>query len=1026
MGLEQDIKVRISAIVAGLNEVKKFQAELQGIQKASGKKLSIETGGSETGINKLTNLFRFFSAESGVAIQKAEGISSALGGIFSAATGPLGIILALVGAIVALAKNAADAGGEIYDLSQQTGFAAETLSALKNAAETSGGSIETVSNALGFFNAALAKAREEGSKADPVFKLLGKDISDNEAALRKAFKILYATTNEEMRSSRARTFFSKSAKDVLGIIKETNGNLDAAIEKYRKMNTLITGEAAAAADKFSDSMHETWAEIKGVGRELGEGLIPSIFSLAHVITTVLVPALKLLKIPLGVVGAIAQFAGDLIEDVTTRQDELLPGESLEEAVGQAVPGPGFRNEIDEDPLSGGKGGESKAEKARQERLRVLERQGRALAREQKNETEGLQREYEQQRINLEDFTQETITKLEKYYADRRAIVLKELALAKTPAEKDKSSDDLKALDDERDKAITDIRDKQAKTEEDALRKHKEELLKLAEAYDKREIDNLRAGAERRASSFEAAERRVAQIEQAAANRRWEDLVAERERIIKAAGGIEADANQERLREINDAIDALDALERKTRISEDGSVGSVGANVLERQRRIQEAIKRDLEEARNHLEEIRSLQNQNLQIADEIGRARIDHDEQLGILSPKAARKARDAQDLQAEIQRGLQEKLDIIAEDRSRSRYGLSLEERQKLDAAFKERLELAEIAHQDRMREIQERPLVRLREKLHETANIIGDILGTALQDGIEGGVREGLSSALQGFKQWLFQMLTELLKAKLFELLQKIFNVQQPGQSGQGTQISGGGGAEKAKQSGGSGIAAALGSVFRGLFNNLFNSHAKSVNTHVDQGAGSTVDSVYKNTESTKAGLDDLKKGSDTQIALLEASLPQAPSLLSTILSAVIGAAAQVAIAKVSAGGGGGSEGTPAAEGGHITGPGTSTSDSIPAWLSNGEYVIRAASVRKLGTRFLDYINMMGQPPAARRFALGGAAGDAPFAGAEAFMMKMGDKSENNNYHLNIKDSSRAHEKRVPSRAAIRDIGRALRGMK
>jgi TP901 family phage tail tape measure protein len=43
----------------------------------------------------------------------------------------------------------------------------------------------------------------------------------------------------------------------------------------------------------------------------------------------------------------------------------------------------------------------------------------------------------------------------------------------------------------------------------------------------------------------------------------------------------------------------------------------------------------------------------------------------------------------------------------------------------------------------------------------------------------------------------------------------------------------------------------------------------------------------------------------------------------------------------------------GGRITGPGSGTSDSIPAMLSNGEYVVRAASVQKYGERFLDAVN-------------------------------------------------------------------------
>ncbi|MEQ8747356.1 phage tail tape measure protein [Pyruvatibacter sp.] len=43
----------------------------------------------------------------------------------------------------------------------------------------------------------------------------------------------------------------------------------------------------------------------------------------------------------------------------------------------------------------------------------------------------------------------------------------------------------------------------------------------------------------------------------------------------------------------------------------------------------------------------------------------------------------------------------------------------------------------------------------------------------------------------------------------------------------------------------------------------------------------------------------------------------------------------------------------GGHVLGAGTSTSDSIPARLSHGEYVIRAAAVDQYGPAFLDQVN-------------------------------------------------------------------------
>ena len=58
--------------------------------------------------------------------------------------------------------------------------------------------------------------------------------------------------------------------------------------------------------------------------------------------------------------------------------------------------------------------------------------------------------------------------------------------------------------------------------------------------------------------------------------------------------------------------------------------------------------------------------------------------------------------------------------------------------------------------------------------------------------------------------------------------------------------------------------------------------------------------------------------------------------------------------------------AAGGHILGAGTATSDSIPAYLSNGEYVVKADSVKKYGVGFFDSVN-------AQRLSSGGMAGGA-----------------------------------------------------
>lgn len=68
--------------------------------------------------------------------------------------------------------------------------------------------------------------------------------------------------------------------------------------------------------------------------------------------------------------------------------------------------------------------------------------------------------------------------------------------------------------------------------------------------------------------------------------------------------------------------------------------------------------------------------------------------------------------------------------------------------------------------------------------------------------------------------------------------------------------------------------------------------------------------------------------------------------------------------------------ANGGHVRGPGTGTSDSIDAKLSNGEFVVPADTVRKVGVRRLqDLVDMTHSPsgnaPAPGHFADGGMTG-------------------------------------------------------
>ena len=110
--------------------------------------------------------------------------------------------------------------------------------------------------------------------------------------------------------------------------------------------------------------------------------------------------------------------------------------------------------------------------------------------------------------------------------------------------------------------------------------------------------------------------------------------------------------------------------------------------------------------------------------------------------------------------------------------------------------------------------------------------------------------------------------------------------------------------------------------------------------------------------------------------------------------------------AGGGAPSWGNAQPIAGIVHGPGSETSDSIPAMLSRGEFVVRAAAVRKWGTDFMHAINagMMPSIPLPRYAAGGLVAGNAQSGGQGGHgQMSYGDKTRNTGW-MAVRYSNRA----------------------
>lgn len=226
--------------------------------------------------------------KAGTQLTTVAAATEGAGAGLAAMAGPIGIAVIAVAALAAgiglaaqkifeITKSTADFQGKMFDLSQQTGVSVETLSTLEIVAKTTGGSIESIAQSLVLFQGKLDEAQDSTSKAGLKFAELGISTNNTEDAFRSALLVLsripegFHQTNEA-----AELFGRRGGKQVLAILKELNGDVDGATEKFRRMGILITTDVSRAADEFNDQLALLQFQMRGAAAIIGNEAMPTI------------------------------------------------------------------------------------------------------------------------------------------------------------------------------------------------------------------------------------------------------------------------------------------------------------------------------------------------------------------------------------------------------------------------------------------------------------------------------------------------------------------------------------------------------------------------------------------------------------------------------------------------------------------------------------------------------------------------------------------------------------------------------
>lgn len=252
------------------------QSALQGM-RGSVATLEGPLGGIAGRVGSVSSLMGVLSTE-----------TAGVGGAMAGLGGPIGIAIAAVAALavgvvglskqfIDLAVSTADWQGKLFDLSQQTGVSVETLSTLDAIAETTGGSIESIAQSLVIFQGKLEEAQNSTSKAGKQFAELGISINNTEQAFRDALKALAAMEEGFRQTNDATELFGRrGGKQVLAILKETNGDIDGTTEKLRALNSLVTTDVARGSDQLNDQLKGTQRQFRGLTAQIVNESMPLI------------------------------------------------------------------------------------------------------------------------------------------------------------------------------------------------------------------------------------------------------------------------------------------------------------------------------------------------------------------------------------------------------------------------------------------------------------------------------------------------------------------------------------------------------------------------------------------------------------------------------------------------------------------------------------------------------------------------------------------------------------------------------
>ncbi len=198
---------------------------------------------------------------------------------------------ALAGAVAGLGVAVAKTIKEADDLgkaAQKFGIPVEQLSAIKFAADLADVSFESLGKGLGKLSKAMLDgAINPSGEAAKGFKALGISVRDSSGQMKTTEDVFndVAKKFSTMEDGAAKTalaikLFGRSGADLIPLLNQGADGIKSLTDRAKALGIVVSGETAAAAEKFNDTLKDIHAASGALYLRIAESLLPSLQAIA--------------------------------------------------------------------------------------------------------------------------------------------------------------------------------------------------------------------------------------------------------------------------------------------------------------------------------------------------------------------------------------------------------------------------------------------------------------------------------------------------------------------------------------------------------------------------------------------------------------------------------------------------------------------------------------------------------------------------------------------------------------------------